>query len=87
MSGVREFLLGRPLPECPYESSRLPQDYEGSPPAWGETGPKTLDLTAASEATGCFVADLWLRTLQNTNHTELSFRTGLPHGELEVEIV
>jgi hypothetical protein len=60
---VRAFLLGRPLPERPYEGSRLPQDYEGSPRAWGETGPKMLELAAASEETGCFVADLWSRSL------------------------
>ena len=29
MAGVRAFLLGRPLPERPYEGYRLPDDYEG----------------------------------------------------------
>jgi hypothetical protein len=46
-----------------------------------------LALAAASEETGCFVADLWLRSLENTNRTELSFRAQLPNGALEVEIV
>jgi proline iminopeptidase len=31
MAGVRAFLLGRPLPERPYEGSRPPEDYEGPP--------------------------------------------------------
>jgi proline iminopeptidase len=31
MAGVRTFLLGRSLPERPYEGSRLPEDYEGPP--------------------------------------------------------
>src|SRR5215216_474773 len=31
MAGVRAFLLGRPLPEPPYEGSGLPDDYEGPP--------------------------------------------------------
>jgi proline iminopeptidase len=31
MAGVRTFLLGRPLPKRPYESSRVPEDYEGPP--------------------------------------------------------
>jgi proline iminopeptidase len=31
MAGVHTFLLGRPLPERPYESSRPPDDYEGPP--------------------------------------------------------
>jgi proline iminopeptidase len=31
MAGVRAFLLGRPLPERPYEDSRMPEDYEGPP--------------------------------------------------------
>jgi proline iminopeptidase len=31
MAGVRAFVLGRPLPERPYESSRPPEGYEGSP--------------------------------------------------------
>jgi proline iminopeptidase len=31
MAGVRAFLLGRPLPEPPYEGSRLPENYEGPP--------------------------------------------------------
>ena len=34
----------------------------------------------------CIVASL-LRTLQNTNRIELRFRTRLPNGALEVEIV
>jgi proline iminopeptidase len=31
IAGARAFLLGRPLPERPYEGSRLPEDYEGPP--------------------------------------------------------
>jgi proline iminopeptidase len=31
MAGVRAFMLGRPLPERPYEGSRPPEDYEGPP--------------------------------------------------------
>jgi proline iminopeptidase len=31
MAGVRAFLLDRPLPERPYEGSRPPDGYEGSP--------------------------------------------------------
>jgi proline iminopeptidase len=31
IAGVRAFLLDRPLPERPYEGSRLPEDYEGPP--------------------------------------------------------
>jgi proline iminopeptidase len=31
MAGVRTFLLGPPLPERPYEGSRMPEDYEGPP--------------------------------------------------------
>jgi proline iminopeptidase len=31
MAGVRAFVLGRPLPERPYEGSRPPEGYEGSP--------------------------------------------------------
>jgi proline iminopeptidase len=31
MAGVRAFVLGRTLPERPYESSRPPEGYEGSP--------------------------------------------------------
>jgi proline iminopeptidase len=31
MAGVGAFLLGRPLPERPYEGSRPPDDYEGPP--------------------------------------------------------
>jgi proline iminopeptidase len=31
MAGVRAFLLGRPLPERPYEGSRPPEGYEGPP--------------------------------------------------------
>jgi proline iminopeptidase len=29
MAGARAFLLGRPLPERPYEEHRMPDDYEG----------------------------------------------------------
>ena len=31
MAGVRAFLLGRPLPERPYEDGRMPEDYQGPP--------------------------------------------------------
>lgn len=31
MANVRRFLLGRPLPEPPYEGRRMPEDYEGPP--------------------------------------------------------
>jgi len=31
MAGVRAFLLGRPLPELPYQGHRMPDGYEGPP--------------------------------------------------------
>lgn len=31
MANLRAFLLGRPLPESPYEGRRVPDDYEGPP--------------------------------------------------------
>jgi proline iminopeptidase len=31
IAGVRAFLLGRPLPERPYEDGRMPEDYQGPP--------------------------------------------------------
>ena len=31
MANVRAFLLGRPLPQPPYEEHRVPDGYEGPP--------------------------------------------------------